>query len=228
MVRIRLRRVGAKKQPSYRIVVADKRSPRDGRFIENIGFYNPRTEPETVRYDEERALYWLSVGAQPSDAVHRMFKSWGTFDRLQRMRQGEELETLVEEALAEAEQRAPISPKTRHEPTGVSKKKAEAAMQAAVETEEVAEAEEPAEEVVTEEEATTVVEEDAVDSVEEEEDSAEEAVTEEEATTVAEEDAVDSVEEAEESEAEEDAEDTAKDEEETNEIAEEETDPETE
>ncbi len=72
MVKIRLRRVGAKKQPSYRIVVADSRSPRDGRFIENIGHYNPRTDPPTVVIKEDRALYWLSIGAQPTEAVERL------------------------------------------------------------------------------------------------------------------------------------------------------------
>ncbi len=72
MVRIRLRRQGAKKQPTYRVVVADREAPRDGRFIEVIGFYNPRTDPETVELDVERAAYWLSVGAQPSEAVARL------------------------------------------------------------------------------------------------------------------------------------------------------------
>lgn len=81
MVRIRLFRVGAKKQPSYRVVVADQRSPRDGRFIEIIGNYNPRTEPPTVVIREERALYWLSKGAQPSDAVMRMLKKTGIWDK---------------------------------------------------------------------------------------------------------------------------------------------------
>jgi len=80
MVRIRLRRTGAKKQPSYRVVVADQRSPRDGRFIENIGHYNPRTEPSTVVIKEDRALYWLRQGAQPSDAVRRMLVSTGVMD----------------------------------------------------------------------------------------------------------------------------------------------------
>ncbi len=74
MLRIRLRRVGAKRQPSYRIVVAESTSPRDGRFVEVIGIYNPRTEPETVIIQEERALYWLSKGAQPSDAVARLLE----------------------------------------------------------------------------------------------------------------------------------------------------------
>ncbi len=77
MVRIRLRRVGAKKQPSYRVVVADSRAPRDGRFIETIGHYNPRTDPPTVVIHEDRAIYWLSVGAQPSQAVARFFGHLG-------------------------------------------------------------------------------------------------------------------------------------------------------
>ena len=74
MVRIRLRRVGAKKKPTYRVVVADQRSPRDGRFIESIGHYDPRTDPPTVVIHEARALHWLSVGAQPSETVHSMIK----------------------------------------------------------------------------------------------------------------------------------------------------------
>jgi small subunit ribosomal protein S16 len=74
MVRIRLRRMGAKKSPFYRIVVADKRSPRDGRFIESIGTYNPNTQPETVDLEMERAAYWLSTGAQPSDGVVRLLR----------------------------------------------------------------------------------------------------------------------------------------------------------
>lgn len=77
MVRIRLRRQGAIRQPTYRVVVADQRSPRDGRIVENIGFFNPRTEPETVQIDTERARYWLSVGAQPSLAVARLLKAAG-------------------------------------------------------------------------------------------------------------------------------------------------------
>jgi len=77
MVRIRLRRQGAKKQPVYRVVVADSRSPRNGRFIENIGFYNPRTEPATVNIKEDRLRYWLSVGAQPSESVLRVLRAAG-------------------------------------------------------------------------------------------------------------------------------------------------------
>ncbi len=69
MVKIRLRRVGAKKKPAYRVVVADSRSPRDGAFVEIIGHYNPLTEPPTVVIDEEKALFWLKRGAQPSQTV---------------------------------------------------------------------------------------------------------------------------------------------------------------
>jgi small subunit ribosomal protein S16 len=105
MVRIRLRRVGSKKQASYRVVVTDSRAPRDGRFIEVIGFYDPHTEPETVRIKEDRALYWLSVGAQPSKAVLRFLRARGTMARLIRLNQGEALEALA----AEAEESAPAA-----------------------------------------------------------------------------------------------------------------------
>ncbi len=121
MVRIRLRRVGRKKQPSYRIVVADSRSPRDGRYIEVIGFYNPRTEPATMTIKEDRALYWLSVGAQPSEPVQRILNKLGTQARFERLMQGEELEALVAEAEAEFAEREPVSPKTSYPAT---KKKA--------------------------------------------------------------------------------------------------------
>lgn len=77
MLKIRLRRTGRKDQPSYRIVVADSRSPRDGRFVENIGHYNPLTDPETVVINKDRALHWVSVGAQPTEAVERMLKKVG-------------------------------------------------------------------------------------------------------------------------------------------------------
>lgn len=77
MLRIRLRRVGAKKQPSYRIVVADSRSPAKGRFVEIVGFFNPRTEPPTVELKADRVQYWLGVGAQPTDAVRRLLEKEG-------------------------------------------------------------------------------------------------------------------------------------------------------
>ena len=77
MVKIRLSRVGAKKQPHYRIVVADVESPRDGRIIERVGYYNPRTEPPTFEIDQDRVQYWLSQGAQPTDTVARYLKKQG-------------------------------------------------------------------------------------------------------------------------------------------------------
>lgn len=107
MVKIRLRRVGAKKQPSYRVVVADSRSPRDGRFIETIGFYNPRTEPPAVEIKEDRVLYWLSQGAQPTDAVAGLLTRRGTLARLARYKSGEALDDLLAEAAAEREQETP-------------------------------------------------------------------------------------------------------------------------
>lgn len=76
-VKIRLRRMGAKKRPSYRIVVADSRSPRDGRVIDEIGFYDPITEPVAIRVDAEKAKKWLATGAQPSDTVKNLLKSQG-------------------------------------------------------------------------------------------------------------------------------------------------------
>lgn len=113
MVRIRLRRVGPKKQPSYRIVVADRESPRDGRYLEIIGFYNPRTEPSTMEIDEARALHWLSVGAQPSEPVARILNKLGTTGRLERLRKGEALESLLQEAEAQRAAMPKPSPKTR-------------------------------------------------------------------------------------------------------------------
>lgn len=80
MLRIRLRRMGAKRQPHYRIVVADQRSPRDGRFVESIGFYNPKTTPMTLNIKEERARHWLSVGAMPSETVRSLFVRAGILE----------------------------------------------------------------------------------------------------------------------------------------------------
>jgi small subunit ribosomal protein S16 len=82
MLRLRLRRVGARNQPSYRIVVADSRAARDGAFVDQIGHYNPRTEPSTVVIDEEKALKWLRQGAKPSEAVERMLNKLGTMEKI--------------------------------------------------------------------------------------------------------------------------------------------------
>lgn len=96
MVKIRLKRVGKKKQPTYRVVVADGRMPRDGRFIESLGYYNPRTEPSTIQIDPERALYWLSVGAQPSDQVRNLLKINGIWEQFKASRVKETAEAADE------------------------------------------------------------------------------------------------------------------------------------
>jgi small subunit ribosomal protein S16 len=79
-VKIRLKRMGAKKAPFYRLVVADSRSPRDGKFIEEIGYYNPVVNPAEVKIDSEKAKKWLSNGAQPSDTVKSLFKKAGIIE----------------------------------------------------------------------------------------------------------------------------------------------------
>lgn len=122
MVRIRLRRVGAKRQPSYRLVVADRENPRDGRFIEIIGQYNPRTEPASIAIDEARALHWLKVGAQPSQPAERLLKTVGTLDRFARLKSGEALESLIAEAQTAAAARPVILKTRRDEKTGVASK----------------------------------------------------------------------------------------------------------
>ena len=127
MVRIRLRRVGAPKQPSYRVVAADKEAPRDGRFLEVLGHYNPRTEPSTIHLKEDRIFHWLSVGAQPSDPVVKLFDQMGTMERFERFKAGEDVEKLMEEAVA-AEEARNVDPRTRRETPAskVEKPKAEA------------------------------------------------------------------------------------------------------
>ncbi len=97
MLRIRLSRTGKKGQPSYRIVVTDKRMKRDGRIVERIGNFYPLTEANEFKIEEARALHWLSVGAQPSDAVRRLLEKQGTFDRLKRLHAGETAAALVAE-----------------------------------------------------------------------------------------------------------------------------------
>jgi small subunit ribosomal protein S16 len=81
MLRLRLRRVGSRHQPSYRIVAADSRAARDGAFIDYLGFYNPRTDPPTIEIDQEKARKWISQGAQPSEAVAQMLKRLETQEK---------------------------------------------------------------------------------------------------------------------------------------------------
>ena len=117
-VRIRLKRLGAKKRPFYRVVVADQRSPRDGRFIENIGRYQPLDDPSLIEIDEERALHWLRVGAQPSSQVRNLMVKIGIWDRF------------VEERPAAADQ-----VRTRTEKPGTGRLSKKAAAKAAAEAE---------------------------------------------------------------------------------------------
>jgi small subunit ribosomal protein S16 len=112
MVRIRLRRVGAKGQPSYRIIAADKEAPRDGRFLEILGFYNPRTDPSTIQVKEDRFFDWMSKGAQMSESVQQVLRSSGTLERYERFKQGEDIEVLLQEAHA-AEAVRNSNPKTK-------------------------------------------------------------------------------------------------------------------
>ncbi|MBP9502223.1 MAG: 30S ribosomal protein S16 [Candidatus Promineofilum sp.] len=97
MLRIRLSRTGKIRQPSYRVVVAEKEDKRDGRIVENIGHYNPLPNPAEYMIKEDRALYWLSVGAQPTDAVRVLLEKQGTMGRLTRLHAGESLDALVTE-----------------------------------------------------------------------------------------------------------------------------------
>jgi len=111
MVRLRLRRIGLKGQPTYRIVAADSESPRDGRFLEILGFYNPRTQPATISLKEDRVFHWMKNGALPTESVGQVFKAAGTMDRWERFKKGESVETLVQEA-AQAETTRGASNKT--------------------------------------------------------------------------------------------------------------------
>jgi small subunit ribosomal protein S16 len=136
MVRLRLRKVGSKAQQSFRLVAAESEHPRDGRFLENLGVYNPRTDPATIQLDEARIYHWLRNGAQPSESVLELFKSTGTDTRFARLKAGEAEEAL----LAEADQAGKVRNVTRRTgagpttaaPTRLSKKRrAAAAKQAA-------------------------------------------------------------------------------------------------
>lgn len=149
MVRIRLRRVGAKNQPSFRIVASDKRSPRDGRFLEILGHYNPRTEPATVEVDEARLFHWLQNGAQASSAVHSALAGIGTWDRWEKFKGGAALETLAEEAKAaipDIDPRTRRADFTRNRPS--KKQRAQEAAEAEAPAEAVAPPEAEAAEVV--------------------------------------------------------------------------------
>lgn len=161
MLRIRLSRVGKKKQSHFRVVVADIESPRDGRIVESIGHYTPLTDPSTYKINEERALYWLSVGAQPTDAVRDLLRKQGTYERLERLRAGEPLEALVAEYEGEPEEEAAPAVEedevTHEEPVSEAEAEAEEAA-------EVPEEESPVEEAV---EAVSDAADEALAAVEE-------------------------------------------------------------
>jgi small subunit ribosomal protein S16 len=135
MVRLRLRKVGSKGQQSFRIVAAEREHPRDGRFLEALGTYNPRTDPATITVDEARVYHWLQHGAQPSESVSKLFKITGTLERFARLKSGEPLEALVAEAQAAAAGRQ-VNPRTSLPPTTAAKpsKKKKAAAEGAEET----------------------------------------------------------------------------------------------
>ncbi len=131
MVRLRLRKVGSKAQQSFRIVAAEREHPRDGRFLENVGSYNPRTDPSTIELDEARVYYYLRQGAQPSDSVVKLLKMTGTLDRFTRLKAGESEDALVAEAKAAAAQRSVTRRTTAGAAAGKLSKKKKAAQQAA-------------------------------------------------------------------------------------------------
>ena len=178
MVRIRLRRVGARNQPSYRIVVAEKESPRDGRFLEIIGHYNPRTEPSTIVVDEDRLYHWLGNGASPSDSVTQILKQNGSWDRWLRLKDGDDRQKLLEEA---AEARVEVDPRTRRDDIleQLQAKKADESEPAEEEKPEKPE-EEPEEEEVAEEEVAEEVEAEEEEEEEKEEEKEDEEDQEEE------------------------------------------------
>jgi small subunit ribosomal protein S16 len=104
MVRIRLRRTGAKKKPSYRIVVSHSTSPRDGRFIEIIGYYHPRQDPALIVVKEDRLFHWLSMGAQPSDSVKRLLQREKLLERFAQQKAGAPVAAETAETKADAEE----------------------------------------------------------------------------------------------------------------------------
>jgi small subunit ribosomal protein S16 len=176
-VKMRLRREGKKKQPFYRVVVADVRSPRDGRFIEDIGYYQPLHEPSTISIDRERALYWLRNGAQPSDPVVRLLRIEGIWEEFRPGDPGKDRSEKHAQRAAAAAKKEEAARKAVEE---AAKERAEA--QAAAATQAAAEAEaaeapaEAAEEPAAEEHAA---EEPAAEEPAAEEPAAEEPAAEE-------------------------------------------------
>jgi small subunit ribosomal protein S16 len=117
MVRIRFRREGSRHQPFYRMVVTEKESPRDGRFLEVIGHYNPRTQPATIDVQEDRLIHWMKAGAVPSESVQRVLTTCGAWERWGRVQKGE----AVEAVLASRPEAVAVDPRTRREPGASSR-----------------------------------------------------------------------------------------------------------
>ncbi len=166
-VKIRLKRMGSKKNPFYRIVVADSRKPRDGRFIEEIGYYNPLTEPKILRVDADKANSWIKNGAKPTDTVERLFKenavyeATGNFDNTD-VQKAKREEKMAAERKARAEREAELDRLDEEAKEKKAKEAEEAKAKAAAEAEAAeAEAEEAEgeEEVAEEAEAEEVAEE---------------------------------------------------------------------
>ncbi|HXF48056.1 MAG TPA: 30S ribosomal protein S16 [Verrucomicrobiae bacterium] len=125
MVVLRLRRVGAKKKPFFRLVAADSRRPTDGRFLETLGTYNPKVKPAVVDLNEERIGYWLAVGAQPSDTVKALFKHTGLTQKLSFKKAGKDVSGVVlKSTIKEAAKAKKIGKKGKKEetPKGEEKK----------------------------------------------------------------------------------------------------------
>ncbi len=144
MLKIRLRRTGQKHQPSYRVVVADKDSPRDGRFVEILGHYNPRTEPVTFEVKEDRVRHWVSQGAQPTETVHRLLHTRGMIDTAPPTRDTKPSK-IEREAVAKAAADAKAAAEAKAAEEAAAAKAAEeaAAAAAAATTEDEAEASTP-------------------------------------------------------------------------------------
>ena len=162
-VKIRLKKMGAKKKPFFRVVAADARSPRDGRFIELLGFYNPMTDPADLKFDDDKVFKWLDAGAQPTESAGQLLKKAGLLERWQLLKQGVKISEL-DSKIAERREKQP-KPIPREEKEAAKKKKvadkekaeadeAEAAKEAETKTEEpdkaeaVKEAEAPMEKAV--------------------------------------------------------------------------------
>jgi small subunit ribosomal protein S16 len=146
-VKIRLRRMGKKKQPIYKVVAADSRSPRDGKFLEAIGLYNPLTNPSTIEIKEERALYWLGVGAQPTVTVRNLFTKKGILLKMDLRKKGlsdEQVEVKMSEWQKLNEARLASTKKVKKHSTKAEDKK-EQVKEIAAEVKSTASEENPAE-----------------------------------------------------------------------------------